>query len=169
MSAELESLLREDEHLGEPFPVKRGDHMWAHGYKVYPVEKPYDGSRPDSNTVIYDIDDAGSTEMLEVVGPIAMQVTALKGLCLAVVYRRGGVRAFPLMPGGEAVEIRQGDVYYYRSIGVGRSVLRDDCTPPFCEGDEVTVLDDPAARQLDLPIKFFGPYQTLAASELPVD
>jgi hypothetical protein len=131
--------------------------MWSHDYRVASVDNIYDDS-PRGNTVLFKIGVGGSTEMLLVKRAILLQVSALKGVGEAVIYDPNidWYRAEPLVPGDVQVFIQQGNVYYYRNTGNEPLILRDDCQPPFQEGDEAALLD--SERELPVPPEFLLRY-----------
>lgn len=106
---------------------------------------------PNSNTVMFKIQPGSETELIHATGNIAMQVQGVEGKGEVVIYRPNGRRdIFELRAGLAVVAIDQGDTYQYLHTGEWDRpfAVLDRCSPPFREGDEVSLEPSSAADGL---------------------
>jgi len=107
-------------------------------YTVRPVA--LDESTPNTNVVIWDVPAGSETEVLHVTGSIAMQVAAISGEGEVVVHRSHGERHIRTLGRSlGAVTLSEGDTYQYLSTGDEPLEVLDECSPPFQDGDEISL------------------------------
>lgn len=137
-----ENFISPGERLGAALPQSPA------GYDLYPIEP----ERKDRNAVLFVIPPGVMTEHFFIIKPIKMVVRTLGGIGVARVFSvdRQQWKEHPLELTSQPVHIGQGDVYSYHNHGNQELIMRDDCTPPFQDGDEIEVAAD-NVRSLRLP------------------
>jgi 8-oxo-dGTP diphosphatase len=157
MTERITTFLKAGESI-KPIPkAKHGSQEWAYGSNFVAIEE---STHEDGNSVVIDIDIRGATEPVIIEKDIALSVNTMQGQGLAVIYntkKKSYVRLVELKPGQKPLTLEYGDAYFYLNTGEEKLVLRDDSTPAFQDGDELSLY--PALDKQDKRVNSGGEEQ----------